>query len=217
MTICEGWPEILPAENRHELELLLEHLQTLMPFDRAVLYGRHAGIAPYNDIGGYELLLLTGGKPPLEGWRLEAEAAAVCTIEQRPLHIETARMGLVNYIGNRSWYFTLVRDTGTIIFDNGRLHPFFEWEERRHDIRHTHYRKLYNYHFGAASTLLDEAERLWEEGHAAAAFIDLSFAGRFCSARWRPYATATTSVRPICCRCTNGSATSRMSWRKPFR
>ncbi len=182
MILREGWPSTMPAANRREPEQLLEYLRTLLPFHRAVLYGRHAGIASYNDLAGYELLLQTAYRPLLEGWQLEAAVAEdwpVEWVEQRPLHIETMRMSLVNHLSTTNRNNELIRDTGTIIYDTGRLRPMFVWEEKRPELRHARYRKLYDFYSDSAASLLDDAEWLWEEEDYALSFIQLSAAGAF--------------------------------------
>lgn len=172
----------MPAANRQELEQLLAYLQTRMPYGRAVLFGSYAGARVRNKIGGYELLLLTADRPAKEGWQLEAaieRGRPFDPIEPRPPHIETRSMQAVNRIGSRSWFYSQIRDSGTIVYDNGLLPAFFEAEELRHDLRYAYYKKQYNYFFGAAATLLNESERMWQEKKAATAFLDLSYAGAF--------------------------------------
>ena len=73
MMIRKGWPDELSDRNRQELAYLLRMLRELLPYKRAVLFGRYAGLRLRHGIGGYELLLLTREKPALEGWQLEAE------------------------------------------------------------------------------------------------------------------------------------------------
>lgn len=182
MLIRKGWPDELSNRNKQELEYLLRILRELILYKRAVLFGRYAGLRLRNGVGGYELLLLTREKPVLEGWQLEAEIERrypheFC--EERNIHIETACMDEINGCGTKNWFYTTVRDTGTVVYDDNQLPAFFRAESVDHAVRYKLYRKRYDYLFGAASALLDDAERMWLGGNPHVASLDLSYAGEF--------------------------------------
>ena len=182
MMIRKGWPDELSDRNRQELAYLLRMLRELLPYKRAVLFGRHAGLRLRNGIGGYELLLLTREKPALEGWQLEAEIGRRYPhefYEERNIHIETACMDEINGCGTKNWFYATVRDTGTVVYDDSQLPAFFRAESVDHAVRHKRYRKRYDYLFGAACALLDDAERMWLGGNPHVASLDLSYAGEF--------------------------------------
>ena len=70
MSLHYTWPP-LTSIHRSELKYLLGLLRTIMPYDRAILYGRYAGSRMRSEIGGYELLLVTRSMPTVEGWQID--------------------------------------------------------------------------------------------------------------------------------------------------
>lgn len=178
MTLSTQWPE-MSDRKRLELRYLLRQLKQFMPYQRAVLFGRYAGAEVKNNIGGFELLLITFHKPEKEGWQLEKMLQPYYPYEfceEKIIHIETASMDEINRLGTENWFYTLVRDTGVIVKNDSRMDDFFDGKPVELARRYAHYRGQYDYFFGAASAMLDDAERRWLDSKPLAAFVALSYA-----------------------------------------
>lgn len=174
----QEWPP-LPAANRVELEYLLHLLQKLMPHDRAILFGGYAGGRMRSELGGYELLLVTCNTPQKEGWQLERllnENYCHAIREQRHIRIETAGIGEINALGPRSWFYTHIRNEGTILYDNSQVAPLFTHSGFQHKKAWKEARQRYDYYFGTGSALLEAAARSWESQQPSVASIQLSYA-----------------------------------------
>lgn len=181
MKMRKGW-EGIPDINKAELEYMLSLLQPKFEFDIAILYGHYAGGRMRNEQGGYELLLLTQGDPPHEGWELEAYLKKEYPSRRRAdwnLHIETVNIHTFNNINTANWFYWNIRLEGTIIYDSGKTQGIFHNTQFKHIRAYKLARSQYDYFFLIGSDLLDEAERLWRERKPALVAINLSYAAQF--------------------------------------
>lgn len=175
------WPQ-MPERKKVELQHILGMLQKFMPYDRAILYGFYAGGSMRSELKGYELLLITCAKPEKEGWMLESQLNQLYRHgirEESNIHIETACIHDINNAGNKSWFYTCVRDQGVILYDNSRAQPIFYRPGFKSSVAFKESKRRFDYFFGIGSDLLDEAERLWSEGKSQMASIQMSYAALF--------------------------------------
>lgn len=175
------WPQ-MSERKKVELQNILNILQKLMHYDRAILYGLYAGGRMRSELGGYEILLITCGIPEKEGWMLELQLKEFYKYEIREesnIHIETACNKDINDTGTKNWFYTNARNEGVIVYDNTRAQPVFNHPGFRYSAAYKETKQRFDYFFGIGSDFLNEAVRLWSEEKSQMASIQLSYAALF--------------------------------------
>lgn len=177
----QGWVNI-PENNKQELEYILSLLENELKFNIAILYGSFVGGKMRSEKGGYELLLLTPGKPTKEGWELEEYIRRKYANETRivwKIHIETVSIDTFNQVNTSNWYFWNIRMEGTIIYDSDNTsHRICRRMQFKSAKAYRCARRKYDYFFTLGSNMLDEAECLWNDDKPALAAIQLSYAAQ---------------------------------------
>ncbi len=178
MSLHYTWPP-LTSIHRSELKYLLGLLRTIMPYDRAILYGRYAGSRMRSEIGGYELLLVTRSMPTVEGWQIEP-MLDICfpreIREESRIRIETVQYEFMERSCRDSWFYAGILSEGIILYDNGSIGNPLPAARSLTPEAAAGLRRRYEFLYGAAGDMLRTAVRMWNKHRPELAAVSLSHA-----------------------------------------
>ncbi len=178
MSLHYTWPP-LTTIHRSELKYLLGLLRTIMPYDRAILYGRYAGSRMRSEIGGYELLLVTRSMPTVEGWQIEP-MLDICfpreIREESRIRIETVQYEFMERSCRDSWFYAGIISDGIILYDNGSIGNPLPAARSLTPEAAAGLRRRYEFLYGAAGDMLRTAVRMWNKHRPELAAVSLSHA-----------------------------------------